>query len=471
MWILQVACLALAASAAVGSPQIFGILRAADEVRGNGTDDDDAKYTLPKDFLLGAGTSAYQVEGAWDADGKGVNVFDYYYHSKNYSVSRTGDVAADHYHRYKEDIALAKKIGLQIFRLSISWARIFPNGTRDLGINKKGVDHYHDVIDELLKNNIVPFVTIFHFDYPQALEDKFGGWLSENMTDAFEDYADYLFEQYGDKVKLWLTINEASMYCNLNGAMGMVPPGTITDNNKRMLCLHNLIIAHAKAHKIYKEKYLKKQQGKVGFGVGPNFSRPNSTADEDVAAAEKANMVQGIGLSIEPLINGDYPEEAKTSGRPTFTDEGAWTLREIPKWVNKKWDIPVLFTENGLASGSDVDDWDTRAVYSSAYLRELAAGINEDGNKVIGYTLWSFIDTFEFGSYDMGWGLVSVDYKNGTLTRTPKNSWTFFKTVALTRKVPLVEAGSDPFPEPSSAAAATSSLLLATVAVLISRWL
>ncbi|KAE8751945.1 Myrosinase 1-like [Frankliniella occidentalis] len=396
MWILQVACLALAASAAVGSPQIFGILRAADEVRGNGTDDDDAKYTLPKDFLLGAGTSAYQVEGAWDADGKGVNVFDYYYHSKNYSVSRTGDVAADHYHRYKEDIALAKKIGLQIFRLSISWARIFPNGTRDLGINKKGVDHYHDVIDELLKNNIVPFVTIFHFDYPQALEDKFGGWLSENMTDAFEDYADYLFEQYGDKVKLWLTINEASMYCNLNGAMGMVPPGTITDNNKRMLCLHNLIIAHAKAHKIYKEKYLKKQQGKVGFGVGPNFSRPNSTADEDVAAAEKANM---------------------------------------------------------------------------AYLRELAAGINEDGNKVIGYTLWSFIDTFEFGSYDMGWGLVSVDYKNGTLTRTPKNSWTFFKTVALTRKVPLVEAGSDPFPEPSSAAAATSSLLLATVAVLISRWL
>ncbi|KAK3917234.1 Furostanol glycoside 26-O-beta-glucosidase [Frankliniella fusca] len=548
MWTVRVACLALAVASAIGSPRFLG------EVRDNAADD-NAKYTLPEGFLLGAGTSAYQAEGAWDADGKGVNVFDHYYHSKNYSEERTGDVAADHYHRYKEDIALAKKIGLQIFRLSISWARIFPKGTRDLGINKQGVDHYHDVIDELRKNSIEPFITIFHFDYPQLLEDKFGGWLSEKMTDAFADYADYVFEQYGSKVKYWLTINEASMYCNLNGAMGMVPPGTMTTEDKRKMCLHNLLIAHSKAHKIYHEKYKNKYNGLIGFGVGPNFSRPNSTAEEDIEASDKDNMNNGIGLSIETLVSGDYPETAKTSDRPTFTDaqkellknsidfagvnvyggnnvsasgssggggggggppgppdggdgggggggppdgpdggggsgggppgppgdgggsantESAWTLREIPKWVNKRWNIPVIFTESGLGSGTGVDDWDTRAVYCSAYLRELAAGINEDGNKVIAYTMWSFIDSFEFGTYDMGWGMVAVDYKNKTLKRTLKKSWTFFKTVAETRKVPLVKAGSEPFPAPSGAATPASvsgSLLLAPAALLVSRWL
>ncbi|KAJ1530917.1 hypothetical protein ONE63_005756 [Megalurothrips usitatus] len=525
-----VLCLALGLGLARAS--VLGGIRAAV------SDDDDAKYTLPKSVLFGAGTSAYQTEGAWDADGKGVNVFDYYYHQKNLSQSQTGDVAADAYNRYKEDIALAHELGLDTLRISLSWARIFPNGRRD-SLNKKGVQHYHDVLDEMKKYGIEPMVTIFHFDYPQTLEDEFGGWLNKTMATVFADFADFVFGEYGTKVKYWLTINEASMYCNLAGGMGMVPPGTITTEEKRARCLHHLILGHALAYDKYRKNH--NNGGLVGFGVGPGFSRPNSTAQEDVDASDKSNL-GGIGMSLHPLVTGDYPAGFESSSRPNFTEEekkllkgsidfagvniyggsnvsassgsgggggggppsgggggppgdgcggggggggggppggqgsteGAWTMRELPKWVNTKYNLPVFFTESGAGTGNGLNDWDTRAVFSSAYLRELAAGINEDKNQVLGYTMWSFIDTFEFGSYE-GWGMVQVDYATGSLNRTLKQSSTFFKRLTATRVVPLVEAGSQPFPEPtpSSAApiAARGPLFIALIALLAVKWL
>ncbi|XP_052124439.1 uncharacterized protein LOC113210249 isoform X2 [Frankliniella occidentalis] len=437
----------------------------------------DQKYKLPDDFLLGAGTSAIQTEGAWNTDGKGENVFDHYYHSKNASTSESSDVAADFYGHYKEDIALAAKIGLNVFRFSFSWSRIFPDGDTSQPANSMGVQHYHKVLDEMRNHNIEPMVTIFHFDYPQALEVKFGGWAGEEMIDVFVEYADFLFKEYGSKIKYWLTINEPELYCDTL-AGGMLAPSTMTTPEKQNACLKNTILAHAKAHKIYEEKYKAKYKGLVGVGAGPRFYHGATNSEEDITAAENANVNTGIGLTIDPLVFGDYPEAVRDS-RKAFTDEekdlikgridfvgvnmyggqnasssggggsdgppgdggsgggddqgpppgdggsgdgsggnrpdsfgdvgSAWVLREMPLWIKKRYEtngrkLPVFITENGINSPgntSAVDDWDTRAVYASAFLRELVAGINENGTNVIGFTAWSFIDTFEFHSYGL----------------------------------------------------------------------
>ncbi|XP_034248646.1 cyanidin 3-O-glucoside 7-O-glucosyltransferase (acyl-glucose)-like [Thrips palmi] len=187
-WAL-VACLVLCVGSAVSLPSL-----------GTVGDEDEANYILPEGFLLGGGTSAVQTEGAWDEDGKGVNVFDAYYHSHNKSTDQTGDIAADSYHRYKEDIGIAADIGLNALRFSISWARIFKTGRKD-SINPAGVQHYHDVIDEMRRKNIEPVVTIYHFDHPQALHEEFDGWLGEQMPAVFAEFADFLFAEYGSKVR------------------------------------------------------------------------------------------------------------------------------------------------------------------------------------------------------------------------------------------------------------------------------
>lgn len=517
-WRTKIVCLVLCVGGALCVPS--NLLREEN--------DEDAIYMLPKGFLFGAGTSAYQTEGAWNEDGKGENVFDAYYHKLNRTKDTTGDEAADSYHRYKEDIGIAADLGLNVLRFSISWARIFKTGRRD-SLNQLGVDHYHAVIDEMLRNKIEPLVTIYHFDHPQALQDEFDGWLGEQMPSIFADFADFLFEEYGAKVKYWLTINEAEQYCNLAGGMQWVPPMDMNTTERGNLCLHHLILGHAMAHKIYHDKYYTSQKGMVGFGVGPGFSRPATDSAEDVAAADRSNLEHGIGLSIEPLVYGNYPQAVR-SDRPAFTSDekellseiridfagvniyqgsnasasgggdgpggdgdgppsgggggggppgggGAadtsskWTMRELPKWVAKRYnDLPVFFTESGTG-GSSEDDWDTRAVYCSAFLRELAYGLNVEHTKVLGYTLWSFIDSFEFFNYEQGWGMVHVDYKSGTLKRSLKKSSAFFKRVGKTRKVPLVEAGSEPFPDTSGAACATWSLALTVIAFFSSRFL
>ncbi|XP_034249890.1 lactase-phlorizin hydrolase-like [Thrips palmi] len=423
---------------------VCGLSRASSLARASG---DDAKYTLPEGFLLGVATSAYQIEGAWNEDGKGLNVFDFAFHSANMTVN--GDVACDFYHRYKEDIAIAKEIGFNVFRMSISWTRIFPKG-RNTEINELGVQFYHKVIDTLLANNIQPIVTLFHFDTPLTVEKEEGGWLGDTVSDLFADYADFIFQTYGNKVKYWQTVNEPSFYCDYLGS-GILGPAfavTIEEMNK---CLKNMLFSHAKAHKIYETKYKSSQKGMIGFGAGPIFARAKDPySSDDVEAAMKMNELSGIGLTVDPFVFGDFSERVKASRGIAFTDEekelvkgrvdflainiyggrsvnasdvsadarlaangpdsfgdhtSAWVLREMPKWVKARYDsvkhLPIFITENGLQTQGDapLDDWDTRAVYCSAFLREMAAGINEDGTRVFGYTMWSLTDTFEFSRF------------------------------------------------------------------------
>ncbi|XP_026282691.1 myrosinase 1-like [Frankliniella occidentalis] len=481
----------------------------------------DPKYQIPKGFLLGAGTGAYQSEGAWDKDGKGVSVFDYQYHKENYPTNMTGDIACNSYERYEEDIKLAAQMNLNVYRFSISWTRIFPNGNI-AEKNNKGVQHYHDVIKTIKANNMKPMVTIYHFDHPQALETKFGGWLSEQMIDAYADFADFLFSEYGSEVEHWVTLNEPNMHCMMV-YFGLLPPGTPDMNDSAAdmyTCIHHEILAHATAYRLYEQKYKKEQGGLLGFGSVSFFTKPNSTEWDDILASDRANMFD-VGLLVHPLIYGDYPAVVKHTLKlahgdnpylPEFTEaqkktllpgaidfvalnayfgvkvaerrkdngegdaprigmvgfradanvssvyEGmgadnnvfgvitAWILREASLWIRANFgqELGIFITENGMGlMDSSTDDWETRAVYHSAYLRELMRTVNEDGVNVLGYSVWSLLDDFEWSAaYTREFGLVHVDFENGTLARTLKRSHHFFKRMMADRSVPLVLASS-----------------------------
>ncbi|KAE8739018.1 hypothetical protein FOCC_FOCC015488 [Frankliniella occidentalis] len=295
----------------------------------------DPKYQIPKSFLLGAGTASYQTEGAWNKDGKGENVFDYLYHKRNYPTNKTGDIACNSYERYEEDIKLAAQMKLDVYRFSIAWTRIFPNG--DIAEkNEKGVQHYHNVIKTIKANNMKPMVTIYQFDHPQALETKFGGWLSEQMVEAYVDFADFVFSEYGSEIEHWVTINEANLHCTLV-YNGLFPPGT-RDANHTVAdiykCIHHEILAHATAYRLYEQKYKKEQGGLLGFGSVSYLARPNSSEWDDIIASDRTNMFD-VGLLLHPLIYGDYPAVVKETLKlahgdepflPEFTEEQKQTL-------------------------------------------------------------------------------------------------------------------------------------------------
>ena len=179
---------------------------------------------FPEDFMWGTSTSAYQIEGGWDADGKGPSIWDQFTQARgNSNLNHTGDIACDSYHKTDEDVQLLKNLGVGYYRFSISWSRILPKGTID-EVNQAGVKYYNKLIDSLLENNITPMVALYHFDLPQALQDKYDGWLNPAMADVFNDYAKFCFEAFGDRVKWWITINEPWEAALLGHGFGLFPP-------------------------------------------------------------------------------------------------------------------------------------------------------------------------------------------------------------------------------------------------------
>ena len=177
--------------------------------------------TFPEDFMWGASSSAYQIEGGWDADGKGPSIWDTFLHAS--ATAQTGDVACDSYHKVHEDVKLLKNLGVSFYRFSISWSRVLPKGTVD-EVNHVGVEYYQNLISLLLENNITPMVTLYHFDLPQALQDQFDGWLNPKMVDLFNDYAKFCFEAFGDRVRWWITFNEPWEAAVMAHGLGITPP-------------------------------------------------------------------------------------------------------------------------------------------------------------------------------------------------------------------------------------------------------
>ncbi|KAK3919158.1 Cyanidin 3-O-glucoside 7-O-glucosyltransferase (acyl-glucose) [Frankliniella fusca] len=242
------------------------------------------------------------------------------------------DTAADSYHRYKEDIAIAAKLKLQVYRFSFSWSRLLPDGDVSKP-NMEGVEYYHNLINEMVKHNLTPFGTVYHFDHPQVLEDQFQGWQSRQMITKFRDYARFVFKEYSSKVKMWTTINEPNVVCTYFGTLlttaGFVKPEDY-DNFK---CMHYVTLAHAEAYRVFQEE---KFEGSVGVNTWIAVAKPNTTSVEDTFATEVFNQLH-IGSILHPVVFGDYPDMVKTftgTQRPVFTEKEKEILKGSTDFIN-----------------------------------------------------------------------------------------------------------------------------------------
>jgi len=429
---------------------------------------------FPKGFLWGVAASAYQIEGAFKEDGKGESIWDRFTRWEAHILNGdNGDVACDHYHRYREDVALIRSLGIPTYGFSVAWTRILPKGRGAL--NHKGLDFYSRLVDELLKQGIQPKCTLFHWDLPQVLQDL-GGWPSRNTADYFADYARILFDHLGDRVRLWATHNEPWVSAFLGHAQGLHAPG-LCDYSQAYQAAHHLLLSHGKAVQVFRQGGY---AGKIGFILNLNGLLPASDRDEDVAATQRVHD-ETHALFLEPVFKGTYPQalfdyigphqpkvladdldiihqpidflglnyyntdlvsfdlfgglnkarlmpySAEGWGR-TEMDWGIHPLglKDELLHVKDTYGNPYLYvTENGCAlpdSPNDdgfVDDGD-RIRYLQAHLQALHQAIAEGAN-VHGYFIWTIFDNFEWErGYSKRFGLVRVDHQSQR--RIPKQS-------------------------------------------------
>lgn len=376
---------------------------------------------FPEDFLWGASTSAYQVEGAWQEDGKGLSVIDMCEHSGEISDFK---IASDHYHRFKEDVKLFSEMGLKAYRFSIAWTRIIPDG--DGIVNEKGIKFYNDLIDELKKYNIEPIVTMFHFDLPYELEKK-GGWLNRKTVDDFENYAKVLFENFGSKVKYWLTINEQNTMILHPGAIGRIKGAKLPTKKELYQQNHHMMLAQAKVMKLYHEMC---PNGKIGPALNITTMYGETCKPEDAIAAHNWETIRGwsfldlavwgrynklawsylVDRNIEPVIlDGDM--EIMSKAKPDFIainyystvtiaaskgdasdisaragdqqimlgEQGVYRAAENPyvdktkygwvidpiglrmtlRKVCERYNLPILITENGIGAPDELEENDS----------------------------------------------------------------------------------------------------------------
>ncbi|XP_007671416.2 cytosolic beta-glucosidase-like [Ornithorhynchus anatinus] len=290
---------------------------------------------FPEGFAWGAATAAYQVEGGWDADGKGPNVWDTFTHQGGDRVfkNQTGDVACGSYTLWEEDLKCIKQLGLTHYRFSLSWSRLLPDGTTGF-INQKGIDYYNKIINDLLANGVTPLVTLYHFDLPQHLEDQ-GGWRAEAIVEFFDKYAQFCFSTFGDRVRLWVTINEPSVLAGLAYEVGKMPPGVPHPGYGAYQAAHNMLKAHAKAWHSYDSLFREAQKGLVSIALQSPWvepADPSSVADREAAARCLAFFLDSFAKPL--FIDGDYPTLVKSqvaamsqkqglpaSRLPEFTEE------------------------------------------------------------------------------------------------------------------------------------------------------
>ncbi|KAI0371234.1 beta-glucosidase 1A [Pilatotrama ljubarskyi] len=279
---------------------------------------------LPSDFLWGYATASYQIEGSPTADGRGPSIWDTFSHTPGkIKDGSNGDVATDSYRRWGEDLALLKFAGVKAYRFSISWSRIIPQGGRDDLINPDAIEHYEVFIRMLRNNGIRPIVTLYHWDLPQALHDRYGGWL--NKDEIVKDYVNYAwacFRYLGDLVKDWITINEPWVVSVMGYGSGEFAPGHKSDA-EHWIVAHNLILAHAYAVKVYREEFQQSQGGQIGITLDCHWQMPYDDSPESIAAA-KRGIAFKLGRFADPIYKGHYPSVVKEmigDRLPDFTDE------------------------------------------------------------------------------------------------------------------------------------------------------
>ncbi|XP_015966064.1 cyanogenic beta-glucosidase isoform X1 [Arachis duranensis] len=300
------------------------------------------RSAFPHGFIFGTASSSYQVEGAANEGGREPSIWDTFTHKypgKIYDGSN-GDVAVDEYHHYKEDVEAMKDMNMDAYRFSISWSRILPKGRLSGGVNKEGINYYNNLINELLAKDIQPFVTIFHWDLPQALEDEYGGFLSPKIVNDFQDYAEVCFKEFGDRVKHWITFNEPWSYSNHGYAKGSYAPGRCSawqnlsctggdSGTEPYIVTHHQLLAHAVAVNVYKTKYQASQKGLIGIALNCYWMVPLHDTELDKLAAQRALDFM-LGWFMEPMTKGDYPSSMRSlvgSRLPKFSSYQSWLLR------------------------------------------------------------------------------------------------------------------------------------------------
>ena len=278
-------------------------------------------FKFPKDFVWGVSTSAFQIEGAWLEGGKGLSVWDVFTHTPGKILNGDlAEVTCDHYHRYEEDVKILKQLGVNAYRLSISWPRILPQGYGER--NKEGIGFYSRLIDLLLENNITPWLTLHHWDLPATLQFEKDGWLNAEMADYFAEYAKVCFEEYGDRVKSWITLNEPWVTAMLGYGKGEFAPGRVSISEP-YIAAHNLLRAHGKAVKIYRKKFQPTQNGIIGMANNCDWREPKTNSVKDKEAAERA-LEFYLGWFADPIFKGEYPKSmlARVGDRlPVLTEE------------------------------------------------------------------------------------------------------------------------------------------------------
>jgi beta-glucosidase len=442
----------------------------------------DSFYRFPNGFLWGCATAAYQIEGGAREGGRGPSIWDTFSHIPGkIHNDDTGDVADDDYHRYKEDVQLLKNLGVKCYRFSVSWPRIFPEGSGKP--NEEGVDFYSRLVDELLANGIQPFCTLFHWDLPQALQDRFGGWQSRQTAEAFGEYAGYVAGRLSDRVHHFFTMNEFSSFIDLGYRDGRFAPGLKLAAAELNQTRHNAVLGHGLAVAAIRAK------GKPGtkVGVAENFSIavPVIEIEPHVKASVQATRVMNAPY-LTVIMEGKYPEEylrEQGAAAPKATAEdlkiigspldfvganvyapiyvraaenapgfavvrhpssyphmaspwlfvGPEALYWAPRHLAQTWNAKEIYiTENGCSSADvltpDGHVYDTdRVMYLRNYLISLHRAVAEN-IPVRGYFLWSLMDNFEWADgYGLRFGLYYVDYE--TQKRVPKLSADFYREV------------------------------------------
>nr|AAK92581.1 Putative beta-glucosidase [Oryza sativa Japonica Group] len=293
------------------------------------------RKSFPNGFVFGTASSAYQYEGAVKEDGRGPTIWDKFAHTFGKIIDfSNADVAVDQYHRFEEDIQLMADMGMDAYRFSISWSRIFPNGTGE--VNQAGIDHYNKLINALLAKGIEPYVTLYHWDLPQALEDKYTGWLDRQIINDYAVYAETCFQAFGDRVKHWITFNEPHTVAVQAYDSGMHAPGRCSvllhlyckkgnSGTEPYIVAHNMILSHATVSDIYRKKYKASQNGELGISFDVIWYEPMSNSTADIEAAKRAQEFQ-LGWFADPFFFGDYPATMRSrvgSRLPKFTEKEA----------------------------------------------------------------------------------------------------------------------------------------------------
>jgi beta-glucosidase len=444
-------------------------------------------YQFPKDFLWGAATSAYQIEGAANEGGRKPSVWDVFSAQRGRTVNGdTGAVANDHYHRYESDIQWMVELGIQHYRFSIAWSRVIPDGRGQ--VNERGMDFYRRLCDRLLANGITPHITLFHWDSPQALEKRYGSWRSREIASDFADYCTAMVKRLGDRVTHWMTINEIVCFTHLGYEVGKTPqhaPGTRVLRHKDVWqTSHHALLAHGMGCQAIRAA--SPRPCSIVLVDNPAITVPLTESPEDIAAAQQAfhtNWVNGgiifpaltgqysevllqqlggdapdirpgdLDIIHQPLdalglniYTGNYVRASNTArgyesldyskGHPRLhmpwlwmvPESMYWAVRHVAEVLNRP-ELPLLITENGCAAqdevtgGGEILDTD-RILYLRHYLQSAHRAVAE-GYPLKGYFLWSLMDNFEWAwGYDRRFGILYNDFR--TQRRIPKASFRWY---------------------------------------------